>query len=95
MNNIVKLIIKYQVGSKKHTCSQANYEEISENISIIKSSTTTLRELAKKLLILNLEKTFSWHKTNLQKNKILLSDNQIKYLLQNLREVKFPNDISF
>ena len=89
--------INYKISSnqKTHTCSQDNNEEISENISIINSSTTTLRELAKKLMVLNLEKTFSWQKTNLQKNKILLSNNQIKYLLQQLREVKYPNDINF
>ena len=46
-------------------------------------------------MVLNLEKKFSWHKINLQNNKILLSNNQIKYLLQQLREVKFPNDINF
>ena len=89
--------INYKISSKQktHTCSEDNNEENSGNISIIKSSTTTLRELAKKLMVLNLEKKFSWHKTNLQNNKILLSNNQIKYLLQQLREVKFPNDINF
>ena len=89
--------INYKISStqKTHICSQDNNEEILENISIINSSTTTLRDLAKKLMVINLEKTFNWHKTNLQKNKILLSNNQIKYLLQQLREVKFPNDITF
>ena len=38
-------------------------------------------------MFLNLEKAFSCHKANLEKNKILLSDNQIKYLLQILREI--------
>ena len=72
--------IKYKISNdqKTHTFNQDNNEEISENASIVKSSTTTLRELAKKLMFLNLEKPFSWHKANLEKNKILLSDNQIK-----------------
>jgi len=46
-------------------------------------------------MFLNLEKAFSWHKANLEKIKILLSDNQIKYLLQILREINIPNDLNF
>ena len=92
-----KTNIKYKISStqKTHTCNQDNNEEISENASLIKSSSTTLRELAKKLILLNLDKSFSWHKANLEKNKILLSDNQIKYLLQVLGELNFPIDLNF
>jgi len=42
-----------------HTCNQDNNEEISENASIVKSSTSTLR--AKKIMFLNLEEAFGWH----------------------------------
>jgi len=84
-----KTKIKYKIssGQKTHTCNQDNNEEISENASLFKSSYLTLPELSIKLMFLNLEKAFSCHKANLEKNKILLSDNQIKYLLQILREI--------
>ena len=88
--------LKYKIssGQKEHTCQPNKNDKNSETASIINSSNTTLRELAKKL-ILNLEKPFSWHKTNLEKNKILLSSNQIKKLLQVLRETDLPNDLNF
>ena len=43
----------------------------------------------------NIEKPLSFHIENLKSNKIILTHNQIKWRLQKLREVKFPNNNDF
>ena len=52
-------------------------------------------ELAKKLIENNLQMPLSFHIQNLNTNKITLSNNKLKNLLQSLREEDFPKDDIF
>ena len=48
--------------------------------------------MAKVLIFNNLKKPLSFHFENLKNNGIKLSKNQIKRLLQNLRDYQYPKD---
>ena len=47
------------------------------------------------MILSNIEKPLSFHKNNLQNNKIYLYTNQIKWILQKLREEKYPSDSKY
>ena len=53
------------------------------------------KELINSLIYTNIEKPLSFHKNNLRTNNIYLKNNQIKWILQRLREGKFPSDNKF
>ena len=53
------------------------------------------RVLAKSLIIQNLEKDLSFHINNLRNNNIYLKKNSVEWLLQKLREEKYPSDEIF
>ena len=44
------------------------------------------------MIFTNIQKPFNFHKINLYNNNIYLSNNQLKWLLQTIREEKFPNN---
>ena len=46
-------------------------------------------------MILSINKRFSFHISNLKKNNIYLTENQIKRLLQKIRENTYPPDDKF
>lgn len=95
--------IKYEISSeqKSHTCKTAKINEEKDNINTKEKSNeknTNLKlqkERAKILIFSNLNKSLSFHYENLKNNDIFLSKNQIKRILQKLREAKFPNDIEY
>lgn len=85
--------IKYTITStlKEHICIK---KESSENIEHNKLNINKHDniEFINSLIFANIEKPFLFHKTNLRNNNIYLKPNQIKWLLQKLREAKFPSD---
>ena len=62
-----------------------------DNIDISLSD-KQIKNKAKELIMRNIDKPFSFHKNNLSENNYKLSDNQIKWLIQSLRENKYPSD---
>ena len=52
-------------------------------------------KLAEEMIKKNIDKHVQWHINNLAKNNIQLKKTQVKNLLQNLREMNYPNDIEF
>lgn len=79
---------------KNHNCKNNNNENekkpLKENNDVIKQ-----KELGINLINNNLTKPLSFHINNFKTNNIHYTNNQIKYLLQKLREKSFPNDIAF
>ena len=98
--NNTDTIVNYTITSrntKKHECNFAD-SIISEEIDPKKTTSLSdknIKEKAKELLIRNLDKHFLFHKDNLKNNNFQLSDNQIKWLLQVLREKSLPPDPIF
>ena len=52
-------------------------------------------ELAEKLINQNLDKSKLWHYNNLIKNQINITKNQVRRILENLREINYPKDDIF
>ena len=69
-------------------------KKFSESTDKIKTEKENL-ELAKKLIKNNLQMPLSFHIQNLNTNKIIISNNKLKNLLQSLREENFPKDDIF
>ena len=98
-NNLEKIIkgeqntkIEYKkVSNKDHICNKNNIITSSNNVQ----SSNHLNDLAENLIRQNLEKSLLWHHENLKNNNLNMSQNQIKKLLQKLREEYYPNDDSF
>ena len=88
--------IKYAITStlKEHICIKKENENNTKN-NILNSNENKLDniEFINSLIYSNIEKSLSFHKSNLQTNNIFLKTNKIKWLLQKLREDKFPSDI--
>ena len=90
--------IKYFITSRKtteHTCNNSDEnKEMTASIDNIDISLSDkqIKNKAKELIIKNIDKPFSFHKNNLSENNYKLSDNQIKWLIQSLRENKYPSD---
>ena len=53
------------------------------------------KDKAKDLIFLNITKPLSFHISNIRNNNIKLTTNQIKRLVQKIREVNFPSDSDF
>ena len=53
------------------------------------------KEFINSLIYSNSQNPLSFHKNNLKANNIFLSNNQIKWLLQKIRDEKFPSDALF
>ena len=79
---------KNEKENKKNDNFNDNKEEQNLNVK-------NYKELAKDLIFNNIEKPLNFHIMNLKQNKILLSKNQIKWLLQKIRESNFPNNEKF
>ena len=94
--NIVKILkkekntkIEYQkVSSKEHSCDK---NDKSINIKDVNTSSEDYA-LASDIIKNNLDKSLEWHIQNLQNNRIILTRNQIKGILQKFRDVNFPKD---
>ena len=81
--------IEYQkVSKKEHTC---DINDKSINIKEVKTSSEDYT-LATDIIKNNLDKTLEWHIQNLQNNKISITRNQIKGILQKLRDLNYPKD---
>ena len=81
--------IEYQkVSKKEHTC---DINDQSINIKEVKTSSEDYT-LATDIIKNNLDKTLEWHIQNLQNNKIAITRNQIKGILQKLRDLNYPKD---
>ena len=85
--------IKYTITStlKEHICIKKENEDKFENNNSNENKLENI-EFINSLIYVNIEKSYSFHKNNLQTNNIFLKPNQIKWLLQNLRGAKFPPD---
>ena len=98
-NNLDKIIkhepntkIEYKkVSNKDHICNKNNIIISSNNIQ----SSNHLNNLVENLIRQNLEKSLLLHNENLKNNNLKISQNQVKKLLQKLREEYYPNDDSF
>ena len=94
-------IIQYTITSteKNHKCTDTNINEIknkSENIEKNASNIIKMyKDKAKDLIFLNITKPLSFHISNIRNNNIKLTTNQIKRLVQKIREVNFPSDSDF
>ena len=82
---------------KNHTCKLDNEEEVKNNQEKENNEKENLnsqkqKEIAKTIIFANLNKPFSFHYENLKTNDIYLTKNQVKRILQTLRESKYPND---
>ena len=93
--NIIKILkkeknvnIEYQkVSKKEHTC---DINDQSINIKEVKTSSEDYT-LATDIIKNKLDKTLECHIQNLQ-NKIAITRNQIKGILQKLRDLNYPKD---
>lgn len=94
-NDNIASEINYQITSKikEHECRGNDNKEIKKEI--LEPDYEKKRVLAKSLIIQNLEKDLSFHINNLRNNNIYLKKNSIKWLLQKLREEKYPSDEIF
>lgn len=87
--------------SQEHKCKNKIIEKAKSEESDSKIKYQKNKELASNLILLNIQKPLSFHISNLKKNNIMLSINQIKYLIQKVREQNYPSnkkylkDISF
>ena len=54
-----------------------------------------LKDLAYSLIFTNIDKPTSFHIQNLAQNDIKLTTNQIKWLVQKIRQIKYPKDEEF
>ena len=80
--------IQYTITSsiKQHVCLKENKEKanIENSKNELKERKIKNKELIRSLILSNIDKPKSFHKTNLFNNNILLSNNQIKWLLQKI-----------
>ena len=89
--------VKYIITStqKYHACNKnennINEEEPNNSQNFINKK----KDLIQSLIYTNIEKPLSFHCINLQTNNIYLKKNQIKWILQKIRENKFPSDIKY
>ena len=95
-SNTIKYIISSK-NNKEHSCNnnaqKEQKEEIKEeNVSL---SAKSLKQKAKELIFRNLDKPLSFHLENLKNNNFKLSKNQIKWILQILREQNYPSDANY
>lgn len=79
------------VGEHSNHPSENKIEDKSNSIKTEKE----LLDLAKKLIKNKLKQPLSFHIQNLDNNKINISRNKIKNILQSLREEYFPKDVDF
>ena len=85
-------VISYtKVTKKEHSCKS---NIVNTSINNIKLETEDIK-LAEEMIKKNIDKHLQWHINNLAKNNIQLKKTQVKNLLQNLREMNYPNDIEF
>ena len=87
--------IKYEITSKlkEHKCKEEkNIIEVSNKN---KKEINDKRMLARSLIMQNLDRYLSHHVQNLRNNNIHLKKNAIKWLLQKVREEKYPTNEDF
>ena len=93
--------IKYTISStlKTHNCIKNEDNKSKENEKKKKKNVNKNyllnKEFINSLIYSNSQKPLSFHKNNLKANNIFLSNNQIKWLLQKIRDEKFPSDALF
>ena len=93
--------IKYTISSslKDHICNKNEDKKSEENEikskEVVNKNCLLKKEFITSLIYANIQKPLSIHKNNLKANNISLSNNQIKWLLQKIREEKFPSDAHF
>ena len=81
----------YQTNNKEHTCDKPNISTDIKNVFTQDESYKLAYEIIQK----NNEKTLFWHYDSLKKNNIEISKNQVKRILQEIRELNFPKDEIF
>jgi len=89
------IVISYSITSseKEHTCKK---QDISTNdYSPINEDKKVKSNLIKSLILCNIEKPISFHQANLKTNNIFMTQNQLKWVLQKIREEKFPTNEKF
>lgn len=83
--NLSKIQFCFSGNQKEHTCKGVDNNLVEIDSHHIKNkSQHSIVDLAKKLIMMNIEKKFKFHKDNLRQNNITLTDNQIKWHLQQL-----------
>ena len=78
---------------KEHTRQKFNNEN--KVIEINKDNNNHYKELAKSLILVNINKLLSCHIDNLKKNNINLTNIQIKNLLLKIKENEYTSDEKF
>ena len=91
-NNNVQEEIKFEITSKEkiHTCSE-KIIKVEKSKEVIDKK----KALASALIMASINKSLSFHISNLKNNNIYLSKNQTKRLLQKIRENRYPPDDIF
>ena len=92
-NNNIEL--KYEITSKlkEHKCKDNNNKvEETEKIS---NKLEDKRILIKSLIIQNLDRDLNFHAQNLSNNNIHIKRNSLKWMLQKIREEKYPTAETF
>ena len=89
--------IEYFITSteREHKCLKNNnikkIDKSKEEVNAIKKQ----KDLAFALIEKNIQKPYSFHVNNFKKNNLNFTGNQIKYLLQKIREETYPSNIKF
>ena len=94
LNKESNIIYNITSTMKEHSCQPeiVKEKESSNENEINTNDLFSNKEFAEKLIFANLDKPFSFHKTNLEYNNIKLTANQIKWIIQKFREKIYPND---
>ena len=87
--------ITYEITStdKQYICNENKKEILKEKVTT--KNNTFKKELAKALILASINKPLSFHYSNLRNNKITLSKNQTKRLLQKLEKKHIHQMIYF
>ena len=100
MENASKIENKEEAVSDINFTCIGNHEnhpktdKLTENTDAFKTEKENI-EIAKKLIKNNLQMPLSFHIQNFNANKIKISHNKIKNMLQKIREENFPRDDVF
>jgi len=65
---------------------------LTKNHENINNKNYIKNDFIKSLIISNIEKPFLFHMNNLKNNKIILTQNQVKWALQKYRKEMYPSN---
>ena len=91
--------IKYIITSSKkiHTCKSIKNDnnKNDEEEFVLANNIKKNKDLIYAIILKNLNKPLSFHMDNLKNNNVILTTNQIKWILQKLREKEYVSDEIF